>query len=61
MDSNTLNTINGVVRAVVPAALAYAVAKGWISSSSVADITAAFVAVAAAIWSILSNKPSKGA
>lgn len=49
----------GVVRAVLPALLAYAVGKGWISTSSVADVTAAIVAVAAAVWSIWSNRSGK--
>jgi hypothetical protein len=52
------NSFNGVIRAVVPAGLAYAVGKGWIAQSSVADITAAVVACAAAIWSVMSNKPA---
>ena len=51
--------ITGVVRAVVPAACAYAVGKGWITSSSVGDITAAAVAVAAAFWSVQNNKTGK--
>lgn len=54
-----LNTINGVIRALVPAFCAYAVGRGWISNSSVADITAALIAVAAAGWSIKTNAPSK--
>lgn len=53
-----MNTVNGVIRAVVPAFLAYAVGKGWVSQSAVADITAAVVAVVAALWSVKSNKPS---
>lgn len=51
-----MNSINGILRAVVPAVLAYAVGKGWIGASAVADITSAVVAVAAALWSIFSNK-----
>jgi len=51
-----LNTINGVIRAVAPAALAYAVGRGWLPAGSVADITAAIVAIAAALWSVKSNK-----
>lgn len=51
-----INSINGVLRAVVPAILAYAVGKGWVGASAVADITSAVVAVAAALWSVLSNK-----
>jgi hypothetical protein len=50
------NQINGVVRAVLPAILAYAVAKGWITQSSVGDVSAAVVAVAMAAWSVASNK-----
>ncbi len=51
-----LNTLNGVIRAVAPAILAYAVGKGWLPAGAVADITAAIVAIAAAVWSIRSNK-----
>lgn len=51
-----MNTINGVIRAVVPALLAYAVGRGWISAGSVGDITAAVVALASAAWSITSNR-----
>lgn len=50
------NTINGVLRAIIPAALAYAVGKGWISQSSAADVGAAALAIGAAIWSIISNR-----
>ena len=52
-----INSVNGVVRAIVPAVLAYFVGKGWIAETTVADITAAAVAVVAAIWSLVSNKP----
>ena len=51
-----INTINGIIRAIVPALCAYLVGKGYISAGSVGDITAAIVAVAAALWSIKSNK-----
>ena len=50
------NTINGVLRAVVPAVLAYAVARGWVTQGSVGDITAAVVTIAAAIWSVFTNR-----
>lgn len=52
------NTINGIVRAVVPAFLAYAVGKGWLTQSSVADVSAAITAIAAAVWSVMSNQNS---
>lgn len=51
-----LNTINGVLRAVVPAILAYAVGKGWITQSMVGDITAAVVTLVSAGWSVKTNK-----
>lgn len=53
MDSNS---ISGIIRAIVPAILAYAVGKGYITESVAVDITAAAVAVGAAIWSIVSNR-----
>lgn len=52
-----MNSISGIIRAIVPALCAYAVGKGWIGASSVADITAAVVAIGSAIWSVISNKP----
>jgi hypothetical protein len=51
------NSINGILRAVVPALLAYVVGKGYISAGAAADITAAVVAVASAVWSVISNRP----
>lgn len=51
-----MNTLNGILRALVPAGLAYAVGKGWITQSSVGDVTAAVMAVAAAAWSVASNR-----
>lgn len=51
--------ITGIIRAVVPALCAYGVGAGWIGAGSVADITAAAVAIAAAAWSVVSNKSGK--
>ena len=57
------NVINGIVRAIVPAIVGYAAAKGWLTQSGAADvanaIVAAIVALASAGWSIKSNMPSK--
>lgn len=53
------NQVGGIVRAVVPAVLAYAVAKGWITASSVADVTTAVVTLAAAAWSVVTNAEGK--
>jgi hypothetical protein len=50
--------ITGIIRALVPALLAYFVGKGWIPGSSVPDITAAVVAILAALWSVFSNTTS---
>lgn len=51
--------VTGIVRALVPAILAYAVGKGWISNTTVGDITAIAVALAAAAWSVFNNKTGK--
>ena len=56
-----LNVLNGILRAVIPAALAFAVGKGWISQSQVADITAAVITLAAAGWSVATNVKPKDA
>lgn len=52
------NVINGILRAVVPAALAYAVGRGWITQSQVGDLTTAIITIAAAGWSVHTNMPS---
>jgi hypothetical protein len=53
------NSVNGVLRAIVPAMLAYVVGKGYITDGTAADITAAVVALSSAIWSVSSNVSSK--
>ncbi len=52
------NQINGVIRAVVPAILAYFVARGELPDSIVADVTTGLVAIVtalAAAWSFWAN------
>ena len=49
------NLIAGVARAIVPAAVAYGVAKGWFTQSNAADIGAALVALGSAGWSVSTN------
>lgn len=49
------NVIAGVLRAVLPAAFAYAVGAGWLPAGDYAALTAAIVAVGASVWSIKSN------
>ena len=53
--------VTGVLRAVIPAAIAFAISKGWIAdiSASTELITSAAVAIAAAVWSVLNNKTGK--
>ena len=51
--------ITGILRAVVPALLAYFVAKGIITESMVSDVTAAVVTIGAAIWSVANNTTGK--
>ena len=48
----------GIIRAILPAGIAYAVGKGWLSSSSAADVSAALIALAAAGWSIAEHTDS---
>ncbi len=55
--------ITGVIRAVLPPIVAWAVAKGWLPSATDATITGpivvAAIAIAAAVWSVLNNKSGK--
>lgn len=53
MDSNI---INGVIRAVAPAVIAYLVGKGTIPAADYGPLLAGVTAVVAAVWSIWSNK-----
>lgn len=42
----------GILRALLPALMAYAVGRGWVSESSAGEVTAAIVTLAAAGWSL---------
>lgn len=55
----TQNQAMGILRAVVPGIVAYAVGKGWIPAGSAANVGAAVVAIGAAIWSYVSNIEEK--
>jgi hypothetical protein len=48
----------GILRAILPAVLAYVVGRGWIDAGSVGDISAAVVAVASALWSTWAHNKS---
>ena len=54
-----LNQVNGVLRAVIPALLAYAVGRGWLGESQAADILPAILALVAAGWSVITNAELK--
>lgn len=49
----------GIVRAIVPALIAWLVAKGYLTDSVGADVGVAIITVAAAVWSVLNNKSGK--
>lgn len=51
------NMIDGVIRAVVPAIIAYVVGKGLIPAGDYGGIVTAIVGLISAIWSIHSNVP----
>lgn len=54
-----MDQITGIIRVIIPTFCAFAAGKGWIPSQSIADITAAVVAIAAAVWSVQNNKTGK--
>ncbi|CAB4169898.1 hypothetical protein UFOVP1087_40 [uncultured Caudovirales phage] len=51
-----INIINGVIRAVAPALVAYLAGKGIIPAADYSGVIAAAVALIMAGWSIKSNK-----
>ncbi len=54
----TVNQVNGMIRAVVPALLAYFIASGKLPDSAISDVTTALITIvtaAAAVWSFYSN------
>ena len=59
MDSNT---VNGILRAVVPSIVAFVVGKGWLpaslSDSVISWIVAGGTSLLAALWSVKSNTPT---
>ena len=54
-----INVINGIIRAVAPAVIAYLAGKGIIPASDYGDLIAAISALAAAVWSVRSKKPKE--
>jgi hypothetical protein len=55
----TFDQWTGLIRTLVPAIVAYAVARGWVPAGAAADIGAAIIALAAAGWSWWSNSKTE--
>ena len=53
------NVIAGILRAVLPAGIAYAVGKGVLPAGDYSDIVAAIVTLGSAIWSVKTNVAPK--
>lgn len=51
--------VTGILRSVIPAAMAWGVGKGYIPAGAAGDVGAAIVAVGAAVWSVFNNKTGK--
>jgi len=51
--------VTGILRAVIPAAVAWAVGKGWVPAGAAGDVGAAVAAIGAAVWSVLNNRTGK--
>ena len=47
--------IMGVLRVLLPSILSYAVGKGWLTTSQVADVSAALVMLTGVAWSIVAH------
>ena len=54
----TWDQIAGPLRAILPALLAFVVAKGWIPAGSADWIVTSVLALGAAGWSVWSNRPA---
>jgi len=50
--------IAGPLRAILPALMAFAIGKGWLSAGSADWIITSIIALGAAGWSIWSNRPA---
>jgi hypothetical protein len=53
------NQVRSVIRALVPAILAFAVGRGWMGQEAAADVMAAVVALGAALWGAFENQPKQ--
>lgn len=51
--------LGGVIRAVLPPMIAYAVGKGILPAGDYAPVIAGLAGLAAAVWSVMTNKTGK--
>ncbi len=49
----------GILRAIVPAVVAFVAGKGWVPADTATNIGAGVIAILAAIWSWQTNVPGK--
>ena len=49
------NVVNGILRAIVPALVAWLVGKGYIPTGDAANVVAFLLAVGSAGWSVITN------
>ena len=55
------NVVMGILRAVVPGLVGYLVGAGYIPAGDAANLTAAFITIGAAGWSVVTNLETKPA
>ena len=51
--------LGGIIRAILPPAIAYAVAKGILPTGSYDAVVTALVSLASALWSVQTNQTGK--
>jgi hypothetical protein len=56
MNKDMNDIVSGVLQAVLPSLLGYAVGKGLLPASSVPEVTAAVVTIVCAGWSVHTNR-----
>jgi len=55
MNKQTHDVVAGILQALLPSILAYAVGKGLLPADAVPEVTAAVVTIVCAGWSIKTN------
>jgi len=49
----------GILRAVIPALVAYVAGKGWLPADTASDVGAGLITIVAAMWSWKTNTPGR--